>query len=127
MARQLGPETVVARISERLPEIAQQLPQLPDLLATANYDIRRLTHLGNQQADAIAALQAELDARARHNRNRNWLGAALAVTGVALLRAPVQDLIRVAATQTAADPIGFWPLILGIISLAVGSALLIRA
>ena len=127
MARQLGPETVVARISERLPEIAQQLPQLPDLLATANYDIRRLTHLGNQQADAIAALQAELDARARHNRNRNWLGAALAVTGVALLRAPVQDLIRVAATQPAADPIGFWPLILGIISLAVGSALLIRA
>ena len=84
MARQMGPASLVTRFNERLPEIAQQLPQMPDLLATANYEIKRLGHLGNQQAAAIAELRDEQDARTRRTRRYRKVGAGLAVAFVVL-------------------------------------------
>lgn len=123
MARQLGPETFVARISERLPDIAQQLPQLPDLLATANYEIQRLTHLGNQQADAISALKTAQAKRVRHIRRSRWWGAGFTLAGIVTLWSPLHDLL------TTNDQTGgsFWAIVLGIFAIALGSALLVRA
>ena len=84
MARQIGPASLVARFNERLPAIAQQLPQMPDLLANANYEIKRLGHLGTQQAAAITEMRRELDDRNRRTRRYRKVGAGLVVAFVVL-------------------------------------------
>ena len=127
MAQQLGPDKVLSRFTARLPDIAQQLPQLPDLVATANYEIQRLGHLGSQQAAAIAALQGTAATNARRSRRRRLLGTGLVVTALVLLWRPLDSLrSAVAASATGYDG-STWSLLLGLVALAVGAALAIRA
>ncbi len=109
MTAQLGPETTLERFTARMPELLAQLPNLPDLLVDADFELKHLKQLSLQQGARLDALQA--------NRQRpRWqlvLGTIALVSGVLLIWEPVQALLathRSMGIGIAALALGGWVL-----------------
>lgn len=88
-----GPMGTLRRFADRLPDLLEQLPQLPDLLLGAEARIRDLDRLAAQQRDLIGDAAEVLGSRRRGNRWRRAAGAMLALVGLALLWTPLTNAV----------------------------------
>lgn len=66
MTAQLGPGTAIERLANRMPELLQQLPGLPDLLVNAEFELKHLKQMSLQQNARIDALQQQSAKKSRH-------------------------------------------------------------
>ena len=112
-----GPMGALRRLADRLPDLLEQLPQLPDLLLGAEARIKDLDRLAAQQRDLIGDAAEALGSRRRSNRWRRAFGVALALAGLFLLWTPITDIL--ASGEFAAPA-------LGVITLVVGTLLVAR-
>ena len=106
-----GPMGALRRLADRLPDLLEQLPQLPDLLLGAGARIRDLDRLAAQQREVIGEAAEMLGNRRRNSRWRRIAGVALALAGVVLLWTPLMDVI--AHRDFTAPAVGVAMLVVG--------------
>ena len=106
-----GPMGALRRLADRLPDLLEQLPQLPDLLLGAEARIKDLDRLAAQQREVIGEAAEMLGNRRRNSRWRRAAGVALALAGLVLLWTPLMDAI--AHRDFAAPAVGVGMLIVG--------------
>jgi len=109
-----GPLAVVRGFAERAPEIVQQLPRLPGLIADTHHRLAGLESALKEQHASVRQLEEALAKQRRERRARRWAGAALLSVAVALLWTP----------EVAAEVPG---VAAALFSAAVGAYLLFRA
>lgn len=81
MEQRLSPARAMEALVEQAPRIAEQLPAMPELLASAAFKLRRLEHQVARQEKTIASMMAE---RGRSQRRNRWL-LLLGLVGASLL------------------------------------------
>lgn len=81
MEQRLSPARAMQSLVEQAPRIAEQLPAMPELLASASFKLRRLEHQVARQEKAIANL---MDDRTRNQRRNRWLLLAALAAGALL-------------------------------------------
>ena len=86
-----GPLGALRRLADRLPDLLDQLPRLPDLLLGAEARIKDLDRLAAQQREVIGEVAEALGRRRRNSRWRRAAGAALALAGLVVLWTPLAD------------------------------------
>ncbi len=82
MEQRLSPARAMQALVDQAPRIVEQLPAMPELLASASFKLRRLEHQVARQEKEIANLVAE---RSRGQRRRRWLWLAGAAGAVLLV------------------------------------------
>ena len=108
-----GPMGALRRLADRLPDLLDQLPQLPDLLLGAEARIKDLDRLTAQQREVIREAAEALGHRRRKSRWRRAGGVALALTGLALLWTPINNAL--ASTDLAIPALGVAALVGGVL------------
>ena len=111
MTAQLGPETTVERLANRMPELLAQLPTWPDLLVDADFELKHLKQMSLQQNAAIADMRA----KEKISRPRLIVGSVITGLGVVMLWGPITA--TVASSSTGG---------LGLFAIIVGTVLLLR-
>mgnify|MGYP000442246926 CR=1 FL=1 len=81
MAERLSPARTMQSLMDQAPRIVEQLPQLPELVASASYKLRSLENQVARSQRDIVELTRE---RARSKRQNRWLLAAVCVALVVL-------------------------------------------
>lgn len=112
-----GPLGALRRFADRLPDLLDQLPQLPDLLLGAEARIKDLDRLAAEQREVIGNAAEMLGRRRRNRRWRRIAGAALGLAGLSLLWKPLTSALAGGDLEAA---------VLGVAALAVGALLLTR-
>ena len=82
MAERLSPARTMQSLLDQAPRIVEQLPQLPELVASASYKLRSLENQVERAQQDIARLASERAASKRRNR---WL--LIVVVGAAVVMA----------------------------------------
>jgi ubiquinone biosynthesis protein len=118
MADRVGPTAVLRELGTHAPEIMEQLPRLPELVAHAGQALKRLDQIAREQRQTTARIDALIEAQHRQGRRRRWVGAVLVLTGGALLWRPVTDAIA------AGEPL---PVTVGLLAAVLGSLLIARS
>jgi ubiquinone biosynthesis protein len=118
MADRVGPTAVLRELGTHAPEIMEQLPRLPELVAHAGQALKRLDQIAREQRQTTARIDALIEAQQRQGRRRRWVGAALVLTGGVLLWRPVTDAIA------AGEPL---PVTVGLLAAVLGSLLIARS
>ena len=108
-----GPIGALRRLADRLPDLLDQLPRLPDLLLGAEARIKDLDRLAAQQRQVIREAAEALGGRRRTSRWRRAAGVALTLAGLVLLWAPLNDAL--AGGESTAPAIGVAAMFLGIL------------
>ena len=108
-----GPMGALRRLADRLPDLLEQLPQLPDLLLGAQARIRDLDRLAAQQRELIGDAAEVLGSRRRSNRWRRMAGATLALVGLALLWTPLTNAVT--RGEFTAPALGVLAMIVGVL------------
>ena len=103
-----GPLAALRRLGDRLPDLLDELPRLPDLLLGAEARIKDLDRLAAQQRELIVEAAEALGTRRRHNRWRRIAGLILALGGLVLLWKPL-----LAGDAFAAPAVGVAALVVG--------------
>ncbi|MCY3819174.1 MAG: ubiquinone biosynthesis regulatory protein kinase UbiB [Gammaproteobacteria bacterium] len=103
-----GPLAALRRLGDRLPDLLDELPRLPDLLLGAEARFKDLDRLAAQQRGLIAEATEALGTRRRHNRWRRIAGLVLALAGLVLLWKPL-----LAGDGFAAPAVGVAALVVG--------------
>ena len=103
-----GPLAALRRLGDRLPDLLDELPRLPDLLLGAEARFKDLDRLAAQQRELIAEATEALGTRRRHNRWRRIAGLILALAGLVLLSKPL-----LAGDGFAAPAVGVAALVIG--------------
>ncbi|MDE0450717.1 MAG: ubiquinone biosynthesis regulatory protein kinase UbiB [Gammaproteobacteria bacterium] len=103
-----GPLAALRRLGDRLPDLLDELPRLPDLLLGAEARFKDLDRLAAQQRELIAEATEALGTRRRHNRWRRIAGLILALAGLVLLWKPL-----LAGDGFAAPAVGVAALVIG--------------
>ena len=88
-----GPIGALGRLADRLPDLLDQLPRLPDLLLGAESRIKDLDRLAAQQREVIHEAAEALGHRRRASRGRRAAGVVLTLAGVVLLWTPLTDAL----------------------------------
>ena len=112
-----GPLGALRRLADRLPDLLDQLPQLPDLLLGAEARIKDLDRLAAEQREVIGNAAEMLGSRKRSSRWRRVVGAALALAGLALLWKPLTNALAGDVLEAG---------VLGVAALVVGALLMTR-
>jgi ubiquinone biosynthesis protein len=118
MQERVGPTALLRELGNHAPELMEQLPRLPELIAGAGFALRRLDQIAAEQ---VRVSQRLADLVSEQNRGARWrrsVGFALLVGGVALLWRPV------ATALDAGEPL---PVTLGLLAAVLGSLLIARA
>ncbi len=118
MAERVGPTALLRELGNHAPEIMEQLPRLPELIAGAGFALRRLDAIAHEQARVSRRLEQLANERAYGTRWKRGVGLGLLVCAVALLWQPVN------AALVAGDPL---PVTLGLLAAVLGSLLIARA
>ena len=118
MAERVGPTAVLRELGNHAPEIMEQLPRLPELVANAGHALRRLDQIARDQRAVSARLESLVDLERRRARARRWVGGALLVTATALLWKPVS------AALSTGSPL---PISVGLLAAVLGSLLIARS
>jgi ubiquinone biosynthesis protein len=118
MADRVGPAAVLRELGAHAPEIMEQLPRLPELVAHAGQAMRRLEQIVREQRQTTARLDTLIDEQRRRDRRRRLVGVALLAGGVALLWKPV------ASSLAAGEAL---PAIVAIVAAVLGSLLIARS
>ena len=108
-----GPIGALRRLADRLPDLLDQLPRLPDLLLGAEARIKDLDRLAAQQRELIREATEALGSRRRSHRWRRAAGVALTLAGLLLLWAPLTDVL--AGGQSTAPAFGVAAVFLGVL------------
>ncbi len=116
MTQQLGPEVLLERWTAHLPQLLQQLPQLPEVLLKADYEFKRLGQLTAQQAVQLEELRR--DTTRPKTFARTMFGYGLLALAAALLWRPLSDALGSSEGLLTS---------LGLASALVGSMVLLRA
>jgi len=117
MTDHLGPAAALRTFAEHAPEILQQLPQLPLIMARSGAQLRRLERVMKRQVQQTRALEARVTQAERRGLRRLLAGAALLLAGALLLWR--------AFDGTAAGAIDL-PAVAGTAGIALGTLLLLR-
>jgi ubiquinone biosynthesis protein len=118
MAERVGPTAVLRELGTHAPEIMEQLPRLPELVAHAGQALKRLDQIAREQRTTSARLDALIETQRRQGRRRALVGALLVLVGGALLWSPV------AGALAAGEPL---PMSLGLIAALTGALLIARS
>jgi ubiquinone biosynthesis protein len=118
MADRVGPTAVLRELGTHAPEIMEQLPRLPELVARAGHALKRLDQIGREQRHISQRLDAFVTEHQRTQRGRRWVGVLLLITGASLLWAPVT------AALATSEPL---PITVGLLAAVLGSLLLARS
>ena len=118
MAERVGPGAALREFAERAPEIMAQLPHLPGLVVTASKQLRQLERIVGHQTEALQSLEARVDKLGRRTRGKRAVGATLILLASALLWGPISESLQ--GTQDLGT-------LAGLVSVVVGSLLLVRA
>lgn len=116
MRERLSPLAAVRRFAERAPDIIEQLPRLPELIADTGRTLRRLESGLKEQQVHTRKLEDEFVRSQRRRRGQRALGALLAGAAAVLLWGPVSQAF---SNNLAAFA--------GLLSALAGSYLLVRA
>lgn len=116
MRERLSPLAAVRRFAERAPDIIEQLPRLPELIADTGRTLRRLESGLKEQQAHTRKLEDEFAHSQRRRRGQRALGALLAGAAAVLLWGPV--------SQAFSDNLA---VLAGLLSALAGSYLLVRA
>ena len=117
MTDHLGPAAALRTLAEHAPEILQQLPQLPLIMARSGAQLRRLERVMKRQMQQTRALEARIEQSERRSQKRLMAGAALLLAGAMLLWRTFDN--------TAASTVDL-PAVAGAASIALGAMLLLR-
>ncbi len=118
MQERVGPTALLREFGNHAPEIMEQLPRLPELIAGAGFALKRLDRIAAEQRHLNGRLDDLIDAQASRSRWRRAAGLLLVITGVALLWQPVSAAIA------SHEPL---PVTLGVLAAVLGSLLIARA
>ncbi len=118
MQERVGPAALLRELGNHAPEIMEQLPRLPELIAGAGFALRRLDQIAGEQARINRRLEQFTLEQTKRSRFRRVAGLALLITGAALLWQPVT------AAMSAGAPL---PVTLGVLAAVLGSLLIARA
>ena len=103
-----GPLAALRRLGDRLPDLLDELPRLPDLLLGAEARIKDLDRLAAQQRELIVEATEALGTRRRNDRWRRIAGLILALAGLVILWKPL-----LAGDGFAAPAVGVAALVVG--------------
>ena len=112
MTAQLGPETTIERFASRMPELLQQLPGLPDLLVSADFELKHLKQMSLQQNARIAELQA----RSKRKTPAVLVGSLVCAAGIALLWTPITSALNHSSTAG-----------MGLVAVIIGAVIVVRS
>ena len=118
MESRVGPAAMLRQLSERAPDLMEQLPRLPELLLNATQGLQRLDDLARQQHKATRELTALLQAQQHRTTRKRWLGGALLLGGGALLWSPVASALADGQSLSVTA---------GLLAALLGSLLIVRA
>jgi len=118
MAERVGPAAVIRELGTHAPEIMEQLPRLPELVARAGHALKRLDQIAREQRSVSQRLDEFVTGQQRTQRNRRWVGAILLITGASLLWGPVASALE------AGEPL---PITVGLLAAVLGSLLIARS
>jgi ubiquinone biosynthesis protein len=77
MEQRLSPARAVQSLIDQAPRIVEQLPELPEVLASASFKLRKIEHHMARQTRDLQVLEAR---EATLRRRQYWLAGALAVS-----------------------------------------------
>jgi ubiquinone biosynthesis protein len=118
MADRIGPTAVLRELGTHAPQIMEQLPRLPELVAHAGQALKRLDQMMREQRATAARLDELIASQRRQGRRRAIVGTILVVTGVALLWRPVTTALA------AGEPL---PISIGLVAAVFGALLIARS
>ncbi len=116
MRARVGPLATLRSFAERAPDILEQLPRLPDLIADTGRSIRRLESSLKEQQASVRKLEAGIRRTDRRRRRGRIAGAVLMMMAVLLLWEPI--------ARSFSGSLG---LVVGALGVVAGSYLLVRA
>ena len=116
MRERVGPLAAMRRFAERAPDVFEQLPRLPELIADTGRTLRRLESGLKEQQAHTRKLEDAFARSQRRRRGQRAVGAALACLAVVLLWGPV--------SQAFSDNLAVFA---GLLSALASSYLLVRA
>ena len=116
MGERVGPLATMRRFAERAPDVFEQLPRLPELIADTGRTLRRLESGMKEQQKRTSKLEEAFARGHRRRRGQRAVGALLAGLAVVLLWGPL--------SQAFSDSLAVFA---GLLSAAASSYLLVRA
>ena len=116
MRERVGPLAAMRRFAERAPDVFEQLPRLPELIADTGRTLRRLESGLKEQRMHTRKLEDAFARSHRRRRGQRAVGALLAGVAVVLLWGPLSQAFSNSLTVFA-----------GLLSAAASSYLLVRA
>lgn len=116
MGERVGPLATMRRFAERAPDVFEQLPRLPELIADTGRTLRRLESGLKEQQKRTSKLEEAFARGHRRRRGQRAVGALLAGLAVILLWGPL--------SQAFSDSLAVFA---GLLSAAASSYLLVRA
>ena len=116
MGERVGPLATMRRFAERAPDVFEQLPRLPELIADTGRTLRRLESGMKEQQKRTSKLEEAFARGHRRRRGQRAVGALLAGLAVVLLWGPLSQAFSDSLTVFA-----------GLLSAAASSYLLVRA
>ena len=116
MRERVGPLATMRRFAERAPDVFEQLPRLPELIADTGRTLRRLESGLKEQRTRTGKLEAAFARSQSRRRGQRAAGVLLAGVAVLLLWGPLSQAFSDSLTVFA-----------GLLSAAASSYLLVRA
>ena len=116
MGERVGPLATMRRFAERAPDVFEQLPRLPELIADTGRTLRRLESGLKEQQKRTSKLEEAFVRGHRRRRGQRAVGALLAGLAVVLLWGSL--------SQAFSDSLAVFA---GLLSAAASSYLLVRA